>query len=187
MIIVLNVIFMARRRNKDRIEIDGVNPQVLQVVQLIDHPLQVPSIEFSKIRKRVRHAVPVVHPSHMSPAIGVFITQYVTGGISVAETVHQDLIHHGALRPIRGRQPGCQEKTSLRMILSFFEKQAAPVISPDGAVMKLNAKRISDPFRSKPDGGMIEVKTSKGPLKAHGVLFFLIYEHRTCNLVALRA
>ena len=42
MLIILYIVFMAGRGNKDRIQVDGVHAQVLQIIQLSDDAGDVP-------------------------------------------------------------------------------------------------------------------------------------------------
>ena len=97
-VIILGIVFVAGGREKDRIEVDGFHPQFLQIIQPVDHALQVSAVEFP-IAVGPRGPVPVPDCQAGLSHIAVFSGQHIVGRISVAEAVDEDLVHHGALRP----------------------------------------------------------------------------------------
>ncbi len=100
MLVILGVIFMTGGRQEDRIEIDCLYAQFLQIIQLIDHPLQVTAVKLS-VSLRRRYPVPVFDTDDRFPQIAVLAGQDVIRWISVAETVRKDLVHYSALCPGR--------------------------------------------------------------------------------------
>ena len=100
MFIILGIVFVAGRRQKDRVQVDPFDTEVLQVIQLIDHTLQVSAVKLHVSTGGWR-PVPVADLPDGFPQIGILPVQYIVGGIPVAEAVDKDLIQHCALRPVR--------------------------------------------------------------------------------------
>ena len=99
-IIILNIIFMIRGRHKQRIKIDHVHAQILQIVHLVEHTLQIPAVKLPHAHG-CRIFVPVFHLHGLITDVLVFIGQHVIGRVAVIETVHIDLIENRTLRPVR--------------------------------------------------------------------------------------
>ena len=123
-IIVLNVILMVRGRDKQRVKINNIHPQILQVIQLVNHPLQVAPVKFPYIHLR-RIALPILHPVNRLVNIQVFARQHVIGRVAVTESVHINLIHDGSLRPIWRLKAGNNDKI---IVFVYFLHQAPGVI-----------------------------------------------------------
>ena len=103
MIIILRIIFMVGRGDKQRVEIDHFDSEILQIIQLLSYALQIAAVEIADIH-RGRPLIPVLYVMHMAPDVGVFIVEYIILLIAPAETVRIDLIHDRALCPV-----GCGE------------------------------------------------------------------------------
>ena len=99
-VIILNIIFMIRGRHKQRIKIDHVHAQILQIVHLVEHTLQIAAVKLPHAHG-CRIFVPVFHLHGLIPDVLVFIGQHVIGRVAVIETVHIDLIENRTLRPVR--------------------------------------------------------------------------------------
>ena len=98
-VVVLRVVFMARGRNEDRVQIDAPDPEALQIIQFMDHALQIAA----------RERAGVVRPGRVRPVsvdVRIFIRQHVIVRVSVREAVHEDLVEHAALRPLRHAESG---------------------------------------------------------------------------------
>ena len=54
MLVVLGIVLMARRRYEDRVHVDDVGPEPLQIIQVIDDALQVSAVEAVEITGRDR-------------------------------------------------------------------------------------------------------------------------------------
>ena len=104
-IIVLNVIFVIGRRNKEGIEVDHLDAKVLQIIHLVDHALQVTAVELTHVHGG-RILIPILDLVHRLVNIRIFIRQHVIGRIAVVKAVHEDLIHDGALGPVRRAKTG---------------------------------------------------------------------------------
>ncbi len=44
LVVIMGVIAMVRARPEDRVEVDGVDPQVAQVIQMLDHAQQITAL-----------------------------------------------------------------------------------------------------------------------------------------------
>ena len=108
-IIILNIIFMVGRRNKQGIKIDNLHAQLLQIVHLIQYSLQVTAIKIPDIHPG-RIPVPVLYLLDRLADIAVFRGLYIIGSIAVTESVHINLVHHGTLCPFRGMETGDYHK-----------------------------------------------------------------------------
>ena len=101
--VILRIIFVIGRRQKQRIKIDYLDPQFLQIIQLFPDPLQIPAVKIPDV-KGFRKPVPVRDPVRMPAAVAVFMVKHIIAGIPVAEAVRKDLVHDGAFCPVRRRK-----------------------------------------------------------------------------------
>ena len=99
-IIILNIIFVIGWWNKNRIQIQNFDSQILQIIQLIHNPLQITAIKMTDIHV-VRISPPVLFLLRMQLHIAVLMIQYIIGWISIAETVCKNLIKNRPLCPVR--------------------------------------------------------------------------------------
>ncbi len=97
-IIILNIIFMVRRRDKQRIEIQHFNPQFLQIVQFLDDSRQISAVKFA-YAKVCRALFPLLYPLAIYLDIVILICQHIIRHVPIAETIHQNLVHDGSFRP----------------------------------------------------------------------------------------
>jgi hypothetical protein len=104
MLVVLTVVFVAGGRHENRVEVQHLDPQTLQVVQLVDDPLNVAAVEAADIRV-CRTFGPVIHMLGMTDGIIVLIVHDIIGRISVAETIRENLILNGAFGPCGNMEP----------------------------------------------------------------------------------
>ena len=81
-VIILNIIFVIGRRNKQGIKINNINAKILQIIHLIKYTLQITSIKFV-------------------PDILIFICQDIIRRIAIIEAIHVDLVHYRSLSPFR--------------------------------------------------------------------------------------
>jgi len=99
-VIILAVILVVGWGNKQRIEVDDLHPQILQVIQLVPHALQVTAVETAYIHRR-RVSAPVRNPVYRTPNVDILTLCHIIALVSIAEAVHKDLVHDCALRPLR--------------------------------------------------------------------------------------
>ena len=100
MLIILAVILVIRWGHKKWIEINHLNPQILQIIQLIPDTLQISSVKFSHIHC-LRAGIPVFHLLHRTSNINIFVIRHIIVRISIAEAVNVNLIHNRTLGPLR--------------------------------------------------------------------------------------
>ena len=100
MIIILGIVLVIRRRDKQRIKIDDLHPQPLKIIQLVPHSLQISAIKTSHV-----HGgwvlTPILHLTHRSPDIYILAILDVIRSIPIAEAIHKDLVHDRSLDPLR--------------------------------------------------------------------------------------
>ena len=104
-LIILAVIFVIGRGNKNRVQIDTLNSQTFQIIKFIPDSLQIPSVEPAHI-KVLRKLLPVGDSLNRASDIDVFIRFHIVGRITVAEAIHIDLVYNGALHPLRHVKTG---------------------------------------------------------------------------------
>ena len=138
-VIILDVITMVGGRDEQRVEINHVNPQFLQIIHLIQHALQISAIEITHIHLR-RIAVPILHAHGLIPDISIFPGKHIIGRIPIAEAIHHDLVHHRTLGPIRRGKSG----NDRQIIMLFRLLHHSPDIIITSGLSGLNLKIISD-------------------------------------------
>ena len=140
-VIILNVIFMIRRRYKQRIEVDHLDPQFLQIIQFFKNTLQVSAVKPPHIHCRWRFC-PVRHFLARRANINILPRFHVVGRIAVVKTIYENLIHHGAFCPVRrgksGRDPELIE--CVQIVRNAISGKVADLISADD--LKIIAKRL---------------------------------------------
>ena len=99
-VIILTVVLVIGRRDKQRIEIDHFNSQILQIIQLVPHALKITAVEAAHIHGR-RIGAPVGYLMYRTPNIDILTFRHIVALVTVAETVHKDLVHDRALCPLR--------------------------------------------------------------------------------------
>ena len=85
LVVVVRVIAMVRARLEDRVEVDGVDPQVGQVVQVLGHAEQIA-------------ALVAVGRGRRAPRLQVAGLRHAVGP---GETIREDLVENGVLDPGR--------------------------------------------------------------------------------------
>ena len=112
-IVILDVIFVVRGRDKKRIEIDYINSQALQIVHFVQHALKVSAVKFTDAQN-CRDLVPVVDMDGFVAYIFIFACKHIIRGISVIKTVYIDLVHNGSLGPLWSLKAGNHAKGIFR-------------------------------------------------------------------------
>ena len=92
---------MIGRGYENRVQIKDIHAQFLQIIQMIQNPLQIAAVKFPDSHF-CRIFVPVSHPGHGLPYINIFSVQHIIGRITVGKTIHIYLIEYGSFRPVRG-------------------------------------------------------------------------------------
>ena len=161
-IVILAVVFMIGGRHKNRIHIDHLNSQILQIIQFVNNPLQVSAVKIPHVHILGR-PVPVFHLRHMLADIAVLPCLHVIGGVSVAETVHVNLIHDRPFCPVRGMESGDNAER-----IHFLQIPGNPqFIVVAGQPSVLYFKKIKNFFRPCLHLGGIVVKSIDALLHLH--------------------
>ena len=92
---------MVTRRHKDRVQINNLNSQILQVIQFIHNSLKVTAIKFTDTHN-CRYLIPLFYLYTGISNVKIFSGHNIVGRITVQETVYVNLIHDRTLRPLRG-------------------------------------------------------------------------------------
>ena len=153
-LIVLGVIFMAGRRQKDGVEIDRLDAKLLQVVQLVHDPLEVAPVKLAVADGRGR-LVPVPDGNDRPAHIGVFPVVYVIGPVAVTEAVDEDLVHD------RSDRPGRQMKAGHDMPVV---RPADGIADPAAGIAVAPAAR--DHFKIIAEGALCDLKSHAVIIKA---------------------
>ena len=123
-VIILDIVLMIRRRHKNRIQVNDLYSQILQVIQLIHNPLQISAVKAAHIH-RLRQFIPALCLFGLLSNITVFSGLHVIGWVPVAEAVHKDLIHYRPFRPVGRRK---SRNNAERVVLLQFSCHAQLII-----------------------------------------------------------
>ena len=154
-VVVLDIVFMIGRGDKDRVEVDHFHAQLLQIIQLLLDAFEVASPEIPDIHV-FGHTVPVADLAGMPVQVSVLIRQHVIGAVAVAETVRIDLIHHGAPRPFR--RPEARENAE-RMSLRQIPRNAQLIVIA-GQGTDLDLKIVVHRLRPDRNRKLVVIKAS---------------------------
>ena len=172
---------MIGRRDKQRIKVNYLHSQVLQVIHLVQHSLQIPSIKFPHIHLR-RIPVPIRYLMHRFINIAIFIGQYIIGGISVAEAIHVDLIHYRSFGPVRRLKSRYDNKI---IILVYIMHQSLGIIiayQRTGTQLKI----VGSLFLSQLKLTRIIVKQLVRLYQLHQIFLFLTYQKNLIHIIFCR-
>ena len=161
---------MIGRRYKQRVKIDHVYSQILQIIQFIQNSLKIPSIEIPDVHG-LWGTVPVIYFFHMLINIGIFPCDHVIGRISVTESVHKDLIHNRAFGPVRCFKS--RNNPEAVMLIDFPGNAYLIIIAVD--LSGNNLKIIADGLTSQFYICSVIVKTIFGLHPLHRLSHIIIY------------
>ena len=130
MLVILAVVFVAGRGDKDRVQVEDLNPQVLKIIQLVQDALQVAAVEGADVGIRGGR-VPVGNMLGMADGVIIFIVHHVVGGVAVAEAVRKDLVLDGTLSPARHMEAGNEAEG-----IGGIEIRSVMLIGADAALVK---------------------------------------------------
>ncbi len=149
--VIGRVIFVVGGRFKDGVEVDGGHTQILQVIQLINHPLQIAAVEVSAVAARAGVACVTRVADHLVPGVARatrrvrthngaagFVVEETAGRgvvtrITVAETVGENLVDDGVFHPV-GRLESGVVLGDLPAIVRAGGKRLAPAAIAGGVV-----------------------------------------------------
>ena len=174
--IILRIVFMIAWRNKKRIEIKHLYAQLRQIVQLIEHALQIAAVKTVNIACG-RQAVPIRDLLGFLLQINIFIRFHIIGDIPIGKAIGVNLIHHRALRPIGGSV--ITENPKFPFVLIFRKKAVFCIIAYCFAA--LQAEIIGHFLRSRGQGCL---KIRKSPLRfrlLHEIFPFIRAEENSRN------
>ena len=135
-IIVLNIVFMVGWGYEQRVKINYLNAQLLQVVHLVQHALQISAVELTDIHL-CRISSPVLYTVHRLPDIAVFIGQHIVGRIAVAETIRIDLVHYRTFCPVGSMEAGNDDKVIILVDLLHQSSHIKNTRDPAGLYFKI--------------------------------------------------
>ena len=98
MVVVLGVVLMAGGGDEEGVEIDGLHPQALEIVQLLADARQVAAVEAVEIAV-AGQLVPGGGNAGRGATVAVLAGNDIVGGVAVAEAVGENLVLDGALGP----------------------------------------------------------------------------------------
>ena len=110
-LIVLTVILVIGRRDKERIEVNDLDTEVLKIIEFFTNPRQISAIETADIHRR-RILLPVLNLVNRTPDIDVLPLLHIVVRISIAEAIHKNLVYHRTLCPLRRMKAGSNHKRS---------------------------------------------------------------------------
>ena len=168
-IIIRCVILVVGGRDKQRVKVDNLNTQTLEIIQFLPDSLQIPSIKLGHI-KICRILIPVFHPACHGLNIAVFPIFHVVRAVAIAEPVHQNLVHDRSLCPV-GRGKSRYHKK--RILLTHLGGHSDSVIKIYLSVLA-EFKIIGIPLILQLNRDSVVVKFFSGKLQCHGKPFLLM-------------
>ena len=99
-IIILYIIFMIRRRYKQRIKVNNIYSEIFKIIQLIPYALQISTVEFPDTH-RFRILIPILYFIDMLSYIIIFIIKYIVLWSSISKSINRYLVHDSTLSPRR--------------------------------------------------------------------------------------
>ena len=172
-IIILRIILVIGRRHKDRIQIDCLHAELLQIIQLVDDSLKISSVEISHVHI-CRGLIPVLDSLYMLVDIAVFIGENVIRGIAVPEPVRINLVHDASLRPVRRMESRNDPEQIIRRRLSLHTELTVKTGIVSCHDLKIIRKNLVPDF----DLNAEKIKPVAALLKVHphsGVAMVKIY------------
>ncbi len=99
-LIIYRVIFMVAGRGEDRREIEGIDAQILQVIQVLDNPPQVAAEKFdpARLAKWTRYLAPGPRDDRLTITCILAITDIV-GGIAIGKALGKNLVKDAVAHP----------------------------------------------------------------------------------------
>ena len=98
-IIILTVILMITWRDKNWIQINNLNSQILQIIQFVHDSLQVTAVKFTYAH-HCRNLIPLFYLYTLISNIMIFSGHNIIGRISVKKTVYINLVHYRTFGPL---------------------------------------------------------------------------------------
>ncbi len=181
-IVVLNIVLMIGRGNKQRIKINNLNTQILQIVHLVHNTLQVAAVKISDVHCR-RITVPVVHMLHFLIDVLVLVVLDIIGGVAVAETVHINLVHYRTLRPLRRLEAGNDNEVII-VVAVLMQTASGIVITHNPA--DIDFKTVGQFFVFKLHFNAVKIEALIRPFLGHENSFTSADKKDTVNIIFCR-
>ena len=169
---------MVGRRHKQRIEIDHIHAQFLQIIHLIKNALQIAAVKFAHAHS-CGIFIPVLHSDRLIPDILVLVRQHVIGGITVVETIHIDLIKHRSLRPIRR----FKARNHMKIIVLVCILRNTPHVIKTGKFACMYFKIITHLLILKLDRYRIVIEIIVRFCLEHEVFHIIVYKKHFINII----
>ena len=163
MVVVLCVVFMVGGRNEQRVEINCLDAQILQVVELCLNALQIAAVEAADV-ELVGQFIPFHNPLGVSARVIIFVVLYVIRGVAVAEAVGEYLVKYRTLRPFGNLEAGDERKIELG--LHVFH--TAQTVIRDALVVVENFEMIVYGFIGASERHRVEVESGSPLLRESG-------------------
>ena len=144
--VILAVIFMAGRGDKNRVQVQNLDTQVLQVIEFIDDSLEVAAVEAAEIRIG-RQSIPIRHMLGMADGIVILVVHNIIGRIAVEETVRENLILYGTLGPGGHMEAGNETEGIVRAEVRMMRihNAGAELVIRDGSTAdRLNQETVNN-------------------------------------------
>ena len=152
-IVILDIILMVGGRYKQRVKINHLHTQLLQIIQLFHHALKVAPVKSAHIHG-MGHFIPVLHFSDRLADVDVLPVFDIIFRISIIKTVHENLIHDSAFCPVRCGKSRYDPERIMRLDVIRY---ASPVIITH-LISAMDLKIIRKHFRAKLPADLIIIK-----------------------------
>ena len=135
-VIVLDIILMIGWGDKQWVKVNDLYAQILQIIHLVQHTLQVAAIELADIHL-CRITSPILYTVHRFPDVTVLIGKHIIGRISVAETIRINLVHDRTLCPVRCMESGNNDKVIIFIDFLYQTSHIVDACDPAGLHFKI--------------------------------------------------
>ena len=153
-LIILNIVLVITWRNKNRVQINNIHSQILQIIQFIHNSLQVTAIKLPHPHY-CRNFSPVSYPGSHIANIKIFTILHIIRRIPIAEAIHKNLVHNSTLRPL-----GCiiiRINLKLQTLLRVHGNTLIIIITGHPSVCDL--KMVTDNLLSHNNRSLIIIKS----------------------------
>ena len=177
-IIILYIILMVRRRDKNRVKVDHIHPQILQIIQFVPDSLNVSTIKLPDPHK-CRTLIPVCNFHSRIPNVEILSVLHIIRWISIIETIHKNLIHDSTFGPFWNMKSWRNGKTA---VLTYLFADSAFIIIA-GQTTGLYLEPIMQWMNSKRNLCTVIIKIPVVVVIFHDYLFLVMAQINSIHVV----
>ena len=169
-LIILNIVLVITWRNKNRVQINNIHSQILQIIQFVHNSLQVTAIKLPHTHY-CRNFSPVSYPGSHIANIKILTILHIISRIPITEAIHKNLVHNSTLRPL-----GCiiiRINLKLQTLLRVHGNTLIIIITGHPSVCDL--KMVADNLLSHNNRSLIIIKSIRFGHTLHLLTLTIVY------------